>query len=178
MRRILHILLLFVLLSVVADGCRRTDGGEERRLVAIDSLIASRPDSALALLARVDTAALAEPDRAYHALLTVVALYKAYIPATSDSLIARAWRYYEHGGPYDRRVRAMIHQGTVAEELGHPEQAMRWYKQAEAFARPDATTEATPSCAKPPFINSSIPIPDWPSKNTNCLCRNSSCATI
>ncbi len=137
MRHILHILLLFVLLTVVAGGCRRSPGEDERRLIAIDSLIAAHPDSALTLLAEVDTAALAEPERAYHALLTVQAAYKAYIPATSDSLIARAWRYYEHGGPYDRRVRAMIHQGTVAEELGHPEQAMRWYKQAEAFARPD-----------------------------------------
>ncbi|MBP5316045.1 MAG: hypothetical protein J6Y87_09320, partial [Muribaculaceae bacterium] len=75
--------------------------------------------------------------RAYHALLTVQALYKAYIPATSDTLIRRAWDYYRDHGSYDRRIRAMLYSGTVAEELGHPDSAMRWYKRTELESHPD-----------------------------------------
>ena len=137
MRHLLHISLLLVLLSVAVIGCRPTTSDAERRLIALDSLIATAPDSALTQLSATDTATLSEPERAYHALLLTQAMYKAYVPATSDSLIGRAWRYYEHSGPYDRRVRALLYQGTVAEELGHLEKAMHWYKQAEDYARPD-----------------------------------------
>ena len=137
MRHLLHISLLLVLLSVAVIGCRPSTSDAERRLIALDSLIATAPDSALTQLAATDTATLSEPERAYLALLLTQAMYKAYVPATSDSLISRAWRYYEHSGPYDRCVRALLYQGTVAEELGRPEQAMRWYKQAENYARPD-----------------------------------------
>ena len=62
-------------------------------------------------------------------------MYKAYIPATDSTLICRAWRYYRHHGPYDRRIRAMTYRAAVAEELGQPEQAMRWYKLTELDAR-------------------------------------------
>ena len=93
MRHLLHISLLLVLLSVAVIGCRPSASDAERRLIALDSLIATAPDSALTQLS--------------------------------------------HSGPYDRRVRALLYQATVAEELGRPEQAMRWYKQAEDYARPD-----------------------------------------
>ena len=133
-KRLLFLTMLAAL-ALAAGGCRRAPGEAERRLIAIDSLIAAQPDSALALLAAVDTATLAEPDRAYHALLTVQSMYKAYIPATDSTLICRAWRYYRHHGPYDRRIRAMTYRAAVAEELGQPEQAMRWYKLTELDAR-------------------------------------------
>ena len=75
--------------------------------------------------------------RAYHALLTAQALYKAYIPATSDSIINRAWDYYKDHGSYDRRIRAMLYKGTTAEETGHPDTAMYWYKLTELESRSD-----------------------------------------
>ena len=86
---------------------------------------------------RLPASRMTRSERAYHALLTVQALYKAYIPATSDSLINIAWDYYKDHGPYDRRIRAMLYKGTTAEELGHPDSAMRWYKRTELESRPD-----------------------------------------
>ena len=83
------------------------------------------------------TGLMTRSERAYHALLTAQALYKAYIPATSDSLINIAWDYYNDHGPYDRRIRAMLYKGTTAEELGHPDTAMYWYKLTELESRPD-----------------------------------------
>ncbi len=82
-------------------------------------------------------------ERAYHALLTAQAMYKAYIPATTDSVINVAWDYYGHLGMFasatdrQRRVRAMLYKGTTAEELGHPDSAMYWYKRTELEAAPD-----------------------------------------
>ena len=128
-----------MVLFCVACGvaCCNRYGEAEARLVAIDSLVCGQPDSALSLLADINGDSLPTDLQAYHSLLTVQALYKAYIPATSDTLIRRAWDYYRDHGPYDRRIRAMLYMGTVAEELGHPDSAMRWYKRTELESRPD-----------------------------------------
>ena len=120
----------------VATCCHRVSD-TEARLIAIDSLVCDQPDSALSLLADINGDSLPTDLQAYHSLLTVQALYKAYIPATSDTLIRRAWDYYRDHGPYNRRIRAMLYMGTVAEELGRPDSAMRWYKRTELESRPD-----------------------------------------
>ena len=135
MKHLVYILLGLMLVGVFS--CRRSPGGTEARLVAIDSLITAKPDSALALLADINADSLPADLRAYHDVLTTQALYKAYIPATTDTLIARAWSYYRDHGPYDRRIRAMLYSGTTAEELGRPDSAMRWYKRTELESRPD-----------------------------------------
>ena len=135
MKKLVYILVLMVMACGVA--CCNRYGEAEARLVAIDSLVCDQPDSALSLLADINGDSLPTDLQAYHSLLTVQALYKAYIPATSDTLIRRAWDYYRDHGPYDRRIRAMLYMGTVAEELGHPDSAMRWYKRTELESRPD-----------------------------------------
>ena len=135
MKKLVYILVLAVMACGVA--CCNRYGETEARLVAIDSLVCDQPDSALSLLADINGDSLPTDLQAYHSLLTVQALYKAYIPATSDTLIRRAWDYYRDHGPYDRRIRAMLYMGTVAEELGHPDSAMRWYKRTELESRPD-----------------------------------------
>ena len=126
MKKLLHFIMAFLLVAALGGGCSR--GGGEAGLVAIDSLIAASPDSALAALGRIDTAALGEGGRAYHALLTVQAHYAAYDPATDSTDICRAWRWYAHHGPADRQLRAMRYRGIVAEEMGDSIEAMRWYK--------------------------------------------------
>ncbi|MBQ7691583.1 MAG: hypothetical protein IJT30_10410 [Muribaculaceae bacterium] len=134
MKKFLLILSLSVLLSSLFAGCVRR-GAAEARLIAIDTLTATAPDSALSLLAATDTAALSEADRAYHALLTSQALYKAYIPATDSAAITAAGRWFDRHGPADRRVRAQLYRATTAEEMGNPVGAMRWYKRTELAAR-------------------------------------------
>ncbi|MBO4871196.1 MAG: hypothetical protein J5565_04350 [Muribaculaceae bacterium] len=135
MKRLLYI-LLGTMVASLATCCHRVSD-TEARLIAIDSLVCDQPDSALSLLADINGDLLRGEERAYHALLTVQALYKAYIPATSDTLIRCAWDYYRDHGSYDRRIRAMLYSGTVAEELGHPDSAMRWYKRTELESHPD-----------------------------------------
>ncbi|MBP3738827.1 MAG: hypothetical protein J6I72_07240 [Muribaculaceae bacterium] len=132
-----HLVYILLGLMLVGVACRRSTHDVEARLVAIDSLVSAQPDSALALLADINADSLPADLRAYHDVLTTQALYKAYIPATTDTLIARAWSYYRDHGPYDRRIRAMLYSGTTAEELGHPDSAMRWYKRTELESRPD-----------------------------------------
>ena len=136
MRILTHIMLLFVLLGALLGGsCRRGPGVTESRLIALDSLIGTSPDSALALLQAVDTAALSAADRAYLDLLTSQATKKTYNPITDSTAICRAWRYYKDHGPADRRIRALRYRAAAAEDLGDLEEAMRWYKRCELAAR-------------------------------------------
>ena len=133
----LVILVMMAVLGAVTSGC----GGTHRydsRLAAVDSLMHDYPDSALAVLTAIDTVSLTTGgDRAYRDLLLTQARYKAYITATSDSTINRALAYYRlHPKEREKLTRAFIYKGAVMEELGHPDSAMIYYKQAEANAAP------------------------------------------
>lgn len=130
-------LIIFALALFLLAGCwqNRT---VSLRLVQLDSLIATAPDSAAALLSSIPPDSLADGEnRAYHALLLTQARYKAYIPATSDSDINIAIAHYDESGDYDRRIRSFIYKGCVMTELGQPDSAMFWFKRAESTARID-----------------------------------------
>ena len=135
MRRLLWGIVIAAVLVAVVMGC----SGAHRydaRLVAADSLMQPAPDSALALIEALPIDSLTdEGDRAYRALLLTQARYRCYIVATSDSDINRALGYYRaHAREREKLTRAYIYKGAVMEELGHPDSAMFYYKQAEATA--------------------------------------------
>ncbi len=136
MRKLALISVVFVLLvAVLGGGCRRGPGNAEARLIAIDTLSATAPDSALALLQDMDTTALSEADKAYHALLTTQSSVKAGVHVADFATIGRAWNYYKNHGPYDRHYRTVRYYGNVADRAGQPQEAIRWYKRAELAAR-------------------------------------------
>jgi len=128
---------LLTLLSSLA-GCGGAPHYDER-LVQADSLMMPQPDSALTVLQAIDADSLTtDADHAYHALLTTQAMYRCYVTATSDSAINCALDYYRHHqGEREKLTRALIYKGAVMEELGDPEEAMRFYKQAETQAAQD-----------------------------------------
>ena len=125
------ILLVAAWATWIFTGCSGS-AHYDPRLVAIDSLLATAPDSALLRLGTIKASSLEhEGDRAYHALLLTQARYRCYITATSDSTINRALSYYQrHSGEREKLTRAYIYKGAVTEELGDPEAAMRHYKSA------------------------------------------------
>ena len=138
MRKLFHIFLFVILLCGIVSGCR--GWSSDRRLVAADTLIAHGAfDSALTQLRTIDTTALSTDDRAYHALLMVHAAYKAYADSIclDTTWIARARSAYADGGPYDRHIRTLLYSGCIAEDLGDPFTAMRWFKLADKDADKD-----------------------------------------
>ena len=132
--------ILALCVSVVVMLAMTSCGGHSDRpgLVALDSLILQDPDSACELLAAYPADSLpTADDRAYHALLTTIADYKAYRPATTDSVINFAVNHYDHNGAnQDHRMRSLLYKGCVKEELGEAKAAMRCYKEAQ-YACPD-----------------------------------------
>lgn len=129
MRCILLVSAALVLACLVSCGSR----ADRPSLVAIDSLILQAPDSACELLADYPEDSLTTAnDRAYHALLTTIADYKAYHPITTDSVINIAVNFYDQDGAnQDKRMRSFLYKGCVMEELGNLKEAMRSYKVAQ-----------------------------------------------
>ncbi len=140
-------LLFFAALLV---GC---GGSHDARIMAeldrADSLLhtsdTAAHSAALRQMLALDTARALQTDealRARHALLLVQARYKCYVTEPADSgLMEIARNYYadHHSSSLDheRYTRSLIYSGAVAEELGHPQQAMQWYLQAEQEISPN-----------------------------------------
>lgn len=88
------ILLYIVIIIASATGCSRHSAADST-LDRADSLMESRPDSALTLLRAIDSSSLSRRATcARYALLMSQALDKNYIDVTSDSLISIATAYY------------------------------------------------------------------------------------
>lgn len=101
--------LLLILLAFA--GCNRNKETEDKMNMA-DSLMTSRPDSALAILSKIDTTLLSSRElRARYALLKSMALDKNYIDTTSFIILKPAINYYlKHGSP-DEQLRTYYYQG-------------------------------------------------------------------
>ena len=122
----------FVIAVSLLSGCSKAT---DARLVAADSLMAVRPDSALAILQGIAPESLrGKANNAYYALLLTQAQYKNYVPITSDSLIDVAVRYYDNAGDAEKRTRAYIFKGAALNEMGDHLAAIEWYKKAETVA--------------------------------------------
>lgn len=136
MKRLFYFCIAIFAILLFGQSCSKNT--DNSKLVAIDSLILQNPDSACELLAAYPADSLTNDEaRAYYALLLTIADYKAYHPATTDSVINIAVCYYDHrNADSDKRMRSLLYNGCVMEELGNDKQAMRYYKRAQ-YACPD-----------------------------------------
>ena len=104
--------LALPLLIVVLFSCQ----GKKRyldQLVAIDSLLVSRPDTAYTLLSSLDSRALSRSDEMYYNLLYTIASDKVYVTFQDDSLIATTTnRSSFKRDPY-KQFRANLYRGLV-----------------------------------------------------------------
>ena len=103
-----RLVLLLVGLCGLAACSRPTVVAE---LDAADSLMERRPDSALALLRRVDTLHLTSAhDRARYAMLLSMALDKNYIDLKDFHVLQPALNYYEDHGTPTEQLRTFYYQ--------------------------------------------------------------------
>jgi tetratricopeptide (TPR) repeat protein len=108
-----------------------TDVAIVRSLDLADSLMATRPDSALVLLQGMDRKKLVRTaDKACLALLLSQAYDKNYIDIADDSLIRIAYRYYSRHGDVKRRATACYYLGRVQVNASRTEQAIHSFLEA------------------------------------------------
>lgn len=102
--------LLGILLLALLSGCNVRE--VRCKLDDVESYIAERPDSALAVLESIDSTALCTKElKAHHALLHAMALDKNYIDVADDSLASIAVKYYQKRGDKRNLVRSLYYKG-------------------------------------------------------------------
>ncbi len=131
---------------LVIAGCHN-DNATMRELSRIDSMVYHQQEKeALPLLQQMDTKQLSKEEQAYHTVLLSMAMYKNYVPCTSDSAINEAVGYYRKSGDDLKYLKALVAQGCVNEDMGKLEKAVESYHQAEAL--PLATDSSMIAYAK------------------------------
>ena len=138
------VLTLLVAVALMA-GCGKgsilphfgEDGsGLPQALVLADSLMNSRPDSALAVLDGAEEEMAGEPKsvRMRYQLLRHQAMNKAFVPFTSDSLMLDVTDYYDRHGTANDRMLAHYLLGCVYRDMEEAPRAIDCYLDAVAEA--------------------------------------------
>ena len=125
------IIPLVAVFFLLLAGCRH-DSATMQELSRIDSMVYHQHEKeALPLLQQMNAEQLSNEERAYHAVLLSMAMYKNYIPCTTDSAINEAVNYFRKSGDDLKYLKALVAQGCVNEDMGHLEQAVESYHHAE-----------------------------------------------
>ena len=124
---------------VMAVGLLLACGGGSKnslwRLQQVGDVIESRPDSALALLEKMDVASMTEEERAEYGLLMTMADIKTrHEQIKNDSMIAASVRYYDQHGDKWHQAMAYHYRGVVRYALKNIPEAIKDLKRAETLA--------------------------------------------
>ncbi len=122
MKKLTYILLMLLVLAACTGTSRNP------QLVAVDSLLLSRPDSALTLLRSMNISSTS--DRMYYYLLLADACNKCYDTLPSDSILQEVAEYYDRHGNPNEQVRAHYLLGCAYRDLGEAPHALDCYHTA------------------------------------------------
>jgi len=115
---------------MLLTGC--SGDGYTPELLAIDSIINEKPDSALRLLDSLGTEARSwsKSQRMRHSLLTMKAQNKTDVTFTSDSVVLDLVDYFDHHGTTNERMQAHYLLGRVYSDMGEAPRAISSYQDA------------------------------------------------
>ena len=117
-----HIIILFLLMSVMAMSC--ADVKYKHLLADVNSYIRERPDSALVVLRSIDRCDLRSRKLcAEYSLLYAMALDKNYIDTTDVSVVMPAVDYYKRCGSADEKLRSYFYLGRIYQNAGKLDKA-------------------------------------------------------
>ena len=132
-----NIAWILVVIAMIA-GCSEA---RHPLLKEAADIVHQHPDSALALISRVDTASLSGADKMEYRLLKIMTDYIVLHQADGDSLITTCVDYYDKHGDAWHRGRAYYYRGGIRRHLlGRTFDAIKDYKVAETIAE-DANDE-------------------------------------
>lgn len=104
---------LFACLLIIAIGCNRKNHEVDKTLDRANALMTEHPDSALALIEKIDTSGLDRSRMARYGLLLTKAQNKNYITPENDSLILKAVEYYR-GMDNNDEMQALYYYGDLS----------------------------------------------------------------
>lgn len=116
--------IFLALVSVIAMTCC-TSRKVARSLTEVENVIDERPDSALALLMKIDTTAIrSRAGKAEWSLLMSMALDKNYIDTATTRIITPAVNWYKRRGTADQKMKSFFYLGRVQSNAGNNEEAI------------------------------------------------------
>ena len=127
-KRLIGIIVLGAMMLLT--GC--SGDGYTPELLAIDSILNEKPDSALRLLDSLGTEARSwsKSQRMRHSLLTMKAQNKTDVTFTSDSVVLDLVDYFDHHGTTNERMQAHYLLGRVYSDMGEAPRAISSYQDA------------------------------------------------
>lgn len=111
-------------------------------IMRADSLIESRPDSTMAILASISDDSLPENDKIYRYLLREYASLKLWQPVSPDSIMPMVVDYYQRTKDKKHLCKALYVQGAEYEHTMHYQKAMLCLKEAEQYIPYTDSTES------------------------------------
>lgn len=118
-------LAIILTLILSANGCGRKSICNESLDVA-ETLMESRPDSALSILDSINPSHLAtSSQKARYALLKSMALDKNYVDATDFDVLQPAIDYYLKNGNPDEKLRTYYYQGRIYQNRNDRDSALQ-----------------------------------------------------
>lgn len=116
-------------------GCS-PDSAVMERLAMADSLMMSRPDSALEILDAIDMGHVGSlRAQAYYGMLHTQALDKNYLDPDNDSLVSLSVDYYRHHRDDGRLMRSLFYQGRANYYAGNYTKAIVAATEADQLSR-------------------------------------------
>ncbi len=120
-----NIALIILLIAFLPVACNERQSNN-RQLILADSLMQSRPDSALCILQDISMEKLTtQADNAYYVLLLTQARDKNYVVQTDDSLIRYAVAYYDKTNDVRMQAKAHYYWGCVYRDMNRQAEAIR-----------------------------------------------------
>lgn len=130
-RIIITVCLTIIIFAIV--GCDRHSGASEKLNLA-ESMMDSKPDSALSILNAVNVETLnGKKDKARYALLKSMALDKNYIDTTSLDILQPAIDYYLRKGTTDEKLRTYYYQGRIYQNRENNDSAMQSFMRGREY---------------------------------------------
>lgn len=130
--RLLYVLVM-VLFTGIIFSC--TENSElKKQFASAESLMNNHPDSALAVLRKINRSSLSSDKmKAKYALLMSQALDKNYIDTTSFDILQPAIDYYLRKGTADEKLRTYYYQGRIYQNRENNDSAMQSFMRGREY---------------------------------------------
>lgn len=128
------IAIIFLSISLLMAVCCDRHGEADSRMDKAESLMVSKPDSALMVLDSITPEMLSgKKSKARYALLKSMALDKNYIDTTTFDVLQPAIDYYLKKGSADEKLRTYYYQGRIYQNRHNPDSAMQSFMRGREY---------------------------------------------
>lgn len=129
---LLYVLVMVLFTGIIFSCTENSDLGKQ--FASAESLMNNHPDSALAVLRKINRSSLSSDKmKAKYALLMSQALDKNYIDTTSLDILQPAIDYYLRKGTADEKLRTYYYQGRIYQNRENNDSAMQSFMRGREY---------------------------------------------